>query len=124
MDVGVLGVFEPGIDTLVATNGTPGLLTVTAGTSELLFVRVTVPTEAVPGDLDTATLTATADPAPINGVAAPAPAVATDTTTVVSGDLGLEKKQALDANCDGAEVPLPANFDAFGTTANITANPV
>ena len=73
------------------------------GATAALLVRVTAP----PGATTSNTTTVTATPSTtINGVAAPAAAQATDTTSIVSGNLTLLKEQALDAACDGtADAP-------------------
>ena len=65
--------------------------------------------------INTTTLTATTTGL-VNTVAAPAVLPATDTTTVISGNLVLLKVQALDAACDGTP------DTAFGV-ANINALP-
>ena len=65
-----------------------------------IFVKVLAPASASVGDVNTVTLTATIN-GTINTVAAPAPVSATDTTTVIAGQVRLVKEQALDANCDG-----------------------
>lgn len=70
------------------------------GESATLFVKVFAPGGAAPGAQDTATLTATAS-GTISGASAPPPAAATDGTTVIAGQVRLEKSQALDADCDG-----------------------
>jgi uncharacterized repeat protein (TIGR01451 family) len=87
------------------------------GGSVDILVRVSAPPGAPVASLDTTTLTADASGAPvINGVAPPAAAVASNTTSVVSGNLTLLKEQALDAGCDGtADGP-------YATTA-ISAEP-
>lgn len=71
------------------------------GASITVFHRVIAPSGAVPGAVNVATITVTTT----NGTyltTVPAPAVATDSTTVIAGNLTLNKVQALDANCDGA----------------------
>ncbi|ARU32416.1 hypothetical protein CAP31_12450 [Sulfuriferula sp. AH1] len=70
------------------------------GESATLFVKVFAPGGAAPGAQDTATLTAKSS-GTINAVVAPPPAVTTDGTTVIAGQVRLEKSQALDADCDG-----------------------
>ena len=70
------------------------------GQSITVFVKVIAPSGAVVGAVDTTTVTVTTT----NGsyvTAAPAAAVATDSTTVIAGNLTLSKAQALDAACTG-----------------------
>lgn len=70
------------------------------GQAVTLFNRVIAPSGAVPGTVNTTTITVTT----VNGTyttTAPAPTVATDSTTVIAGNLTLVKTQALDAACDG-----------------------
>jgi trimeric autotransporter adhesin len=82
-------------------NTVPGLAGGLApGQSITIFVKVIAPSGAVVGAVDIATITVTTT----NGsyvTAAPAPAVATDSTTVIAGNLTLSKAQALDAACTG-----------------------
>ena len=70
------------------------------GASVRLLVRVGAAGGAAAGITDTTTLTVTTSGS-VNAVAAPATVSATDTTTVIAGNLVLLKEQALDANCDG-----------------------
>ena len=88
---------------------------IAAGASVPLLVKVTALSGAALNLINTTTLTATTTGA-INTVPAPAVVSATDTTTVISGNLVLLKQQALDAACDGAA------DTAFGV-ANISALP-
>src|SRR5437773_2285659 len=70
------------------------------GQSITVFVKVIAPSGAVVGAVDTTTVTVTTT----NGsyvTAAPAAAVATDSTTVIAGNLTLSKALALDAACTG-----------------------
>ncbi|HEX8311247.1 MAG TPA: hypothetical protein VF614_08025, partial [Chthoniobacteraceae bacterium] len=79
------------------SNGVTGL---TPGESVTLLVKVTAPPGAAIGAQDTATLSATTT----NGTyttTVPAVANATDNSTVINGDVALNKEQALDANLDG-----------------------
>lgn len=71
-----------------------------AGQGKQLLVQVTASAGVGIGVVNTSTLTATTAGV-INTVAAPAPAVATDSTTVIAGNVVLLKEQALDALCDG-----------------------
>ena len=74
----------------------PGELAITsvaslaAGASSNLIARVSAPSSAAGGTIDTMTLTATAT-GTINGIAAPAPVAIVDTTTVVAGKITLTK---------------------------------
>ncbi len=84
-------------DTLVTSTFTG---TLAKGASVTVFHRVIAPSGAVPGDVNSAVITVTTT----NGsytTTVPAPTVATDSTTVIAGNLTLNKVQALDANCDG-----------------------
>src|SRR5947209_8218536 len=82
--------------------------TLTPGQSIVLFVKVTAPSGAAVGAVDTTTARA--------GYNATF-ATALDQTTVINGELRLLKEQALDATCDGVA------DTAFGQ-ANITAGAV
>ena len=88
---------------------------IAAGASVPLLVKVTALSGAALNLINTTTLTATTTGV-INTVAAPAVVSATDTTTVISGNVVLNKTQALDAACDGTA------DTAFGL-ANISALP-
>lgn len=85
------------------------------GQSITIFDKVTAPSGAQVGDVNTSTITATT----ANGSytsSAPAPAVATDGTTIIAGNLQLVKKQALDAGCvgpTGSTVYSQANVNAL-----------
>jgi conserved repeat domain len=70
------------------------------GQTVRLFVRVSAPAGAPFGQVNVTTLAATATNVAYT-VAAPS-AQATDVTTVINGQIQLEKWQALDAGCDGA----------------------
>jgi trimeric autotransporter adhesin len=83
------------------------------GASVRLLVRVSAAAGAAAGIIDTTKLGVTTSGA-VNGVAAPAATGATDTTTVIAGNLVLLKEQALDANCDGVA-------DTGFSNANISA---
>ena len=83
------------------------------GASVRLLVRVGAAGGAAAGITDTTTLTVTTSGS-VNAVAAPATVSATDTTTVIAGNLVLLKEQALDANCDGIA-------DTAFSNANISA---
>jgi uncharacterized repeat protein (TIGR01451 family) len=70
------------------------------GASVRLFVRVFAPAGAAIGAVDVTTVTATTSNTGYV-VPAPPPAVASDQSTVINGQLQLVKRQALDATCDG-----------------------
>jgi len=76
-------------DQAVSTSTT---FTLNAGQSVTMFVKVTAPSGAAVGAIDTTTARA--------GYNATF-ATAQDQTTVIAGELRLLKEQALDANCDG-----------------------
>ena len=84
------------------------------GQSITVFDKVIAPSGAVAGAVNATTITLTTT----NGsytTTVPAPAVATDSTTVIAGNLTLNKAQALDAACagaTGATVYTPGNLSA------------
>jgi uncharacterized repeat protein (TIGR01451 family) len=81
------------------------------GASLAILVRVSAPPGAPVGSINTTTVTATPS-AVVNGTAPSAPDSAVDTTSVVSGNLTLQKEQALDnAPCNGTA------DTAYGTAA-------
>ena len=95
-------------------NAAADLGAISAGASVPLLVKVTAVAGASLNLINTTTLTATTTGL-VNTVAAPAVVSATDTTTVISGNVALNKTQALDAACNGT-------LTAFGL-ANISALP-
>ncbi|MBZ5523326.1 MAG: DUF11 domain-containing protein [Acidobacteriia bacterium] len=103
-DTNANGVLDPA-DLAVSTATT---FTLNPGQSVTMFVKVTAPSGAAIGAIDTTTARA--------GYNATF-ATAQDQTTVIAGQLRLLKEQALDANCDGVA------DTAFGQ-ANITAGAV
>jgi len=109
VDLNNNGVIDAG-DTVVPADG----VLVAAGQTVNILTRVFAPSQASPGAVNTTTLTATATGV-IPNTTAPSD-TATDTTTVVAGQLRLVKEQALDANNDGTPE------GAFSTT-NISAAP-
>jgi uncharacterized repeat protein (TIGR01451 family) len=118
LDVNNNGVVDAGdtvIDDSISAGGGTFAGPLAPGASVRLLVKVTAPAGAVAGTTDTATVTVTVT-GTINSIAPPANAVATDVTSVISGQLTLNKQQAIDANCDGTA------DTAFGT-ANINAAP-
>jgi trimeric autotransporter adhesin len=76
-------------DTAVSNSTT---ITLAAGASVTLFVKVSAPAGAAAGAIDSTTTIATY---------ASTTTQAQDNSTVIAGDLRLQKDQALDANCDG-----------------------
>ncbi|OYZ02019.1 MAG: hypothetical protein B7Y42_02960 [Polaromonas sp. 28-63-22] len=84
------------------------------GQSITVFDNVIAPSGAVAGAVNATTITLTTT----NGsytTTVPAPAVATDSTTVIAGNLTLNKAQALDTTCagaTGATVYTPGNLSA------------
>ncbi len=101
---GVLDAADPIVSDLAQLVGGSGGASIAAGLdiaeSARIFVKVLAPASAPIGaaNIDTVTFTTTGA---INSVAAPAAVSATDTTTVIAGEVRLVKEQALDANCDG-----------------------
>lgn len=84
------------------------------GASVTIFEKVIAPSGAVAGTVNTTTVTITTT----NGTytsTVPAPAVATDSTTVIAGNLTLVKEQSLDASCSGTA--------GTWTQANLSAQP-
>jgi len=70
------------------------------GQAITLFAKVIAPSGAVPGAVNATTVTLTTT----NGsytTTVPAPAVVTDSTTVIAGNLNLSKAQSLDTACAG-----------------------
>lgn len=88
---------DPG-DTLVPTSISGPLL---AGTSQKFLLKVFAPGGATAGSIDTATVTVTF-PAGASNCGTPS---ATDTSTVVTGQMRVQKFQALDTTCAGAITP-------------------
>lgn len=93
-----------GTDPVVPAAGIQGIAALAAGLapgqSITIFDKVTAPSGALLGDVNSTTITVTTT----NGSyvsTAPAPAVATDGTTIIAGNLQLVKAQALDATCTG-----------------------
>ena len=107
-DVNGNGVLDGGDTPITGPADVPVLA---PGASLAILVRVNAPPGAPVGSINTTTVTATPS-AVVNGTAPSAPDSAVDTTSVVSGNLTLQKEQALDnAPCDGS-----ANT-AYGTGA-------
>jgi trimeric autotransporter adhesin len=117
---GLLDVNDPVISDLSQmTGGSNGASTAAGldiGEVARVFVKILAPGSAALGAVNTSTITVTTSGV-INTVAAPSVVSATDTTTVIAGQVRLVKEQALDANCDGIA------DTAFGQ-ANISAGAV
>lgn len=117
---GILDVNDPVVSDLSQfTGGTGGASTAAgldAGETARLFVKIIAPASAALGAVDTSSLTVTTT-GTVNGAAAPATVTATDTTTVIAGQVRLVKEQALDANCDGTP-------ETAYTLSNITAGAI
>ena len=104
-------IFNP-TDVLIADLTVMGGLA--PGETARLFLTVFAPAGATAGTVDTATITATTLQG-VHAAAAPPADDATDSTTVIAGDIVLLKKQALDADCDGtADVAFSINLITTG----------
>jgi trimeric autotransporter adhesin len=101
---GILDASDPVVSDLSQLAGGTGGASTAAGLDigeqARVFVKIIAPASAALGAVNTSTITVTANGV-VNTVAAPAPTSATDTTTVIAGQVRLVKEQALDANCDG-----------------------
>lgn len=111
-DVNGDGVLDGG-DTPIASAADVPVLA--PGATLAILVRVNAPPGAPVGSINTTTVTATPS-ATVNGTAPSAPDSAVDTTSVVSGNLTLQKEQAPDAGCDGTA-------DAAYVTGQLSALP-
>lgn len=111
------GIIDVGTDIVVADSSTSGPLPVplTAGGNLPLLARVSSPASAAIGTVNVTTLTATTT-GDINATGPPPAATATDLTIIISGDVSLQKTQALDANCDDIA-------DTAFSGTSLTANP-
>ena len=107
------GVIDAG-DVIVNTPADLG--PIAPGATVRLLVKVSAASGAAVGIVDTTTLSVSTAGA-VNGTAAPALVSASDSTSVIAGNLVLLKEQALDANCDGVA-------DTAFSTANITTGAV
>ncbi|WP_296223390.1 beta strand repeat-containing protein [Ralstonia sp. UBA689] len=101
LDTNFNGVLD-GADTLV-TGPVPGPLA--AGATQAMLVKVFGPGGATAGATSTATVTVTFP----NGAASCGAPSATDQSTVVAGQIRLNKTQALDASCNGTVGSQSAN---------------
>ncbi|CAN5423345.1 NEW3 domain-containing protein [soil metagenome] len=86
-----------------------------AGASVTIFDKVIAPSGATPGAVNASTITVTTTLGTYTATA-PAATVSTDSTTVIAGNLTLEKVQALDADCDGTA-------EGSYTIGNLSAKP-
>lgn len=109
-DVNNNGIFEDnGIDGDAIES-----LTLAPGASKTIFVKVFAPANATPGNMNVSTVTVTFDN-PISGASgSSAPVSVTNNTTVVEGQLTIQKTQALEAD-SGDNTAL--------TLSNLTQNP-
>ena len=102
------------LNAVLAGNTVPGLA---PGQSITVFDKVIAPSGAIPGAVNATTITVTT----VNGASytttAPAATVATDSTTVIAGNLTLNKAQSLDTACAG-----PTGSTVY-TTGNLSAKP-
>ncbi len=103
------GVFDAG-DLPLATLAAMGGLA--PGTSVRVFAQVFAPAGAALGTLNTTSITATTTNVAYIATV-PAQALAQDATTVLNGQVTIQKRQSLDAACDGTE-------DGAFTTLNLT----
>ena len=110
VDVNNNGILDS-TDTVTST-----IASLAQGSTVNLLVKVSAISGAAIGTLDVTTFSATATGV-INGVSAPTVLAATDSSTVISGNLKLVKEQALDATCAGTG---PFSY----STANIGAGAV
>jgi trimeric autotransporter adhesin len=110
---GVLDASDP----VIPATGLQGVLAtgLASGQTITVFNKVTAPSGVTAGVVDTTTLTATTANGSYTSTV-PVPAVATDSTTVISGNVTLVKTQALNASCSG----LPGAY----STANITTGAI
>lgn len=99
VDVNGDGQIDAG-DTLI-TAPLPALV---AGAETKILIKVFAPGGATAGGVSIVTVTATDNDTDGDGNVCPA-VTATDTSTVITGQIRLVKTQALDANCDGIEEP-------------------
>jgi uncharacterized repeat protein (TIGR01451 family) len=101
-DINGTGVFAAN-DPVVPAAGLQAVLAagLAPGQSITIFDKVTAPSGAATGVVDTTTVTATTTNGSYTSTA-PAAAAATDSTTVIAGNVTLVKAQGLDANCSGA----------------------
>jgi uncharacterized repeat protein (TIGR01451 family) len=103
------------LNALLAANGILGLV---PGQSIKVFDKVISPSGALAGDVNASTITVTTTNGSGYTTTVPAPTVAADTTTVITGNLILEKKQLVDTTC--LVTPAPATGYVSG---NLSAKP-
>jgi trimeric autotransporter adhesin len=94
VDVNNNGILDS-TDTVTST-----IASLSQGSTVNLLVKVSAVSGAAIGTLDVTTFSATATGV-VNGVSAPTVLAATDSSTVIAGNLALVKEQALDATCAG-----------------------
>jgi uncharacterized repeat protein (TIGR01451 family) len=103
------GLFDAGDLSLASLAAMGGLA---PGTSVRVFAQVFAPAGAPLGTLNTTSITATTTNVAYTATV-PALTLAQDATTVLNGQVTIQKRQALDAACDGTE-------DGAFTTLNLT----
>jgi trimeric autotransporter adhesin len=116
-DTNLNGVLDPADIAFVPTTSFP----MNPFTKVTVFTKVFAPNTAAIGQIDTTSMTITyTNTSGVLGGAATTGA--TDTTTVISGNVGVLKEQGLDANCNGDVIGL--GEVAFGVTDIINSNAV
>jgi trimeric autotransporter adhesin len=111
-DTNLNGVLDAADVALTSTSS----LALAAGNTQTIFVKVFAPSTAAIGQVDTTSLTVTYNNT--TGVAGgPLTANVLDTTTVISGNVGLVKEQALDALCDGTADSAFTTTDVINSAA-------
>ena len=88
------------------------------GASITVFDKVIAPSGAVPGAVNATTITVTTTNGTGYTTTVPVPAVATDSTTVIAGNLTLTKAQSLSTTC----APAVSGTTVY-TAANLSARP-
>lgn len=114
-DTNANGVIDSGEPIIGGTNSP---VTLPPHSSMKIIVKVFAPPGAALGEVNTTTVTFSANQGSY-AVAAPASAVATDTTTVINGDLQIVKEQALDPSATG-NTPMNSPLLTW-TTADISS---
>jgi uncharacterized repeat protein (TIGR01451 family) len=116
-DINGTGVFAAN-DPVVPAAGLQGVLPagLAPGQSITIFDKVTAPSGAATGVVDTTTVTATTTNGSYTSTA-PTAAPATDSTTVISGNVTLVKAQGLDAACTGTP---PGGYSQATVTTGAT----
>lgn len=113
VDTNNSGSLDVGDATIVDLSTLGGLA---PGASVRLFAEVFAPAGAPIGQVNVTTVTATTSNLGFSSPV-PAPAVATDNSTVINGQLQIVKEQGIDANCDGT-------IEGAWTQLNITTGAI